>query len=556
MKFITIEYTFENVKGHNRFEYNEGELEMIKQHIWEKNERNDLIDTEELCCINIPNKISVHEYLSTVSIYLSYIKSVRVLKSPTPNVYFIYMHFKNKEYANIFYNTFNLSKINPIEKDFFIFSEIKSIFFNEHLINGNITNYSDLSFASQRFDSFNSDNSPHIISEYKKDMTSPRFLKDSGSIGKQVLEIIGFRKKIEDVNTSLTSNETHNELACDSHILGEETRVCPICLESIESKKNEQSHHPHIINGIIDVLCGHSFHIECFLKFNDDKCPLCRYYLSPVNMTSCSLCTIEDDLWICLICGALHCGELANSNDHRKEHYINTGHIYAKGTGGCHNITYDFSKNCNLNQWFQNSILTTNNLNNLDGNERETNEGKQPKEKVEFIIGEYNSILSSQLESQRSYYLDCKNRLESNYVQEKSHLEKEITAQLKVIEKVEEDLQNIQKSKCPLLELAKKKEILVKESESILSNTEYEYKSLIERKALFENQEMNNKKDIADRIRALDSEINDLVIEIKDLKMHINARNKIEQSREVGLSEGSFTIINMEDKTKKSGKRK
>lgn len=117
-------------------EYNENELESVKQFIWESNIKNNLILSPELCCINVPNKISINEFMSTITIYLSYISVIRVLKSPIPNYFYIYLQFKTTEYANIFYNTFNYSKISPIEKDYLIFTEVKEIKFEEIYRNG------------------------------------------------------------------------------------------------------------------------------------------------------------------------------------------------------------------------------------------------------------------------------------------------------------------------------------------------------------------------------------------------------------------------------------
>jgi hypothetical protein len=98
--------------------------------------KNDLIQASELLCINVPNKISINEFLNTISIYLSYINFVRVYKSPIPNFYFIYLQLKNKEYANILYNTFNYAKVNPIEKEYFIFVEVREVKFEEFFFNG------------------------------------------------------------------------------------------------------------------------------------------------------------------------------------------------------------------------------------------------------------------------------------------------------------------------------------------------------------------------------------------------------------------------------------
>jgi len=115
----------------NKNLYDENDLESIKQYLWELNKNNKLIKTKELLCTNIPNKISVSEYLNIIGIYLSYINSIRVFKSCIPNVYFIHLIFKNVEYANVFFNTFNYSRLNFIEKEFFIYSEVIKITLGE-----------------------------------------------------------------------------------------------------------------------------------------------------------------------------------------------------------------------------------------------------------------------------------------------------------------------------------------------------------------------------------------------------------------------------------------
>lgn len=136
MKYHDIEFEIDGNHSNSQKNYNDCELEALKQYIWDINGTNELVQSDELCCINTPNKISIHEYLSTISIYLSYIKTIKTLKSPMPNIYYIYMQMKNREYANIFFNTFSYSKINPIERDYFIFTEIKCITFHDHILNG------------------------------------------------------------------------------------------------------------------------------------------------------------------------------------------------------------------------------------------------------------------------------------------------------------------------------------------------------------------------------------------------------------------------------------
>ena len=63
------------------------------------------------------------------------------------------------------------------------------------------------------------------------------------------------------------------------------------------------------------------------------------------------------------------------------------------------------------------SELNEDNINNIF---------KSSKEKTEYIISEYNSIISSQLENQRYYFLNEFKKRENKYLLEKQNLEEEI----------------------------------------------------------------------------------------------------------------------------------
>jgi hypothetical protein len=191
---------------------NESELEFIKQYIWEQNIKNNLINSSELACINIPNKISINEFLASISIYLSYINTIRVLKSPIPNIYFIYLEMKNKEFSNIFFNTFNYSKINPIEKEYLIFGEVKEINFER---GGD-------SFKTKR------------KSPKNQNYTSSQC---------QNLNL----KNITNQNTCTLSPQNSNSIIIDISVSNSdqneeiENIVCPICLEHIDEKSQTQN---------------------------------------------------------------------------------------------------------------------------------------------------------------------------------------------------------------------------------------------------------------------------------------------------------------------------
>lgn len=99
-----------------------------------------------------------------------------------------------------------------------------------------------------------------------------------------------------------------------------ELPTCPICLERMDD----------LLDGILTILCDHSFHSECLMKWPDIKCPVCRHIQSPISPDSsltCSECNDNGDLWMCLICGNLGCGRY--DNKHAMKHFEETSHTFS-----------------------------------------------------------------------------------------------------------------------------------------------------------------------------------------------------------------------------------
>jgi len=94
---------------------------------------------------------------------------------------------------------------------------------------------------------------------------------------------------------------------------------CSICLEKLDATAN----------GLLTILCNHSFHCECLSKWTEKNiCPICRYTQLPwPESTTCSDCGIDEHLWMCLVCGYVGCSRYKNK--HSEEHFLNTKHTYA-----------------------------------------------------------------------------------------------------------------------------------------------------------------------------------------------------------------------------------
>ena len=533
------------------------QLELAKQYIWDFNFDNKYIKSKTLCCTNIKNKFSITEFMQAINTYLSYISIIRVFKSAIPNIYYIYLEFKNIEFCNIFYNTYQYSNINTIEDDYLLFDEVIEIDYE----GGGNTN------------------------------------------------VVPHDEEIK-TNTKKTRKFSY-EYDMNNNNGVEEIRICTICLEDFTKKNNKKLKN----DGLIYILCGHVFHIECFSGLDDNKCPICRYYLSPYNFVTCEYCFQENDLWVCLVCGKIFCGEEGKSQNHRLQHYKESFHLYAQALGKNSNIIYDFSKNSPVHIWIQNTILneikneedannknnkehTNNNLdleksnsnemdqdnvniistkskkshkdnhNNKKNKENKKEEEselkednidnifKSSKEKTEYIISEYNSIISSQLENQRYYFLNEFKRRENKYLLEKQNLEDEISKaenDLKNLEKEEENSEGVKKL---IFEEVKKKNNKKLQLEKNLEKTEEEFKVLKKEKNIIETNFMNKNESIDKQIEKLDEEIEELNQQLKELNIHINTQNRIQKSDPNGIKNASVGLIIDFSKNGNSNNRK
>ncbi|XP_070619395.1 LOW QUALITY PROTEIN: BRCA1-associated protein [Erythrolamprus reginae] len=94
---------------------------------------------------------------------------------------------------------------------------------------------------------------------------------------------------------------------------------CTVCLERMDES----------VNGILTTVCNHSFHSQCLQRWEDTTCPVCRYCQTPepVEENKCFECGVQENLWICLICGHIGCGRYVSR--HAYKHFEETQHTYA-----------------------------------------------------------------------------------------------------------------------------------------------------------------------------------------------------------------------------------
>ena len=121
-----------------------------------------------------------------------------------------------------------------------------------------------------------------------------------------------------------------------------ELPTCYICLERMDES----------LNGVITILCNHSFHGNCLSKWGDTCCPVCRYSQTPdyTMDNTCTDCGSNENLWICLICGNVGCGRYVHG--HAYSHFHLTQHTYSMQLGN--NRVWDYAADNYVHRLIQN----------------------------------------------------------------------------------------------------------------------------------------------------------------------------------------------------------
>ncbi|KAI8974554.1 zf-UBP-domain-containing protein [Trametes punicea] len=218
-----------------------------------------------------------------------------------------------------------------------------------------------------------------------------------------------------------------------------ELPTCPVCLERMDAA----------VTGLVTVPCSHTFHCACLSKWGDSRCPVCRYSqtllsshptspntsrsarsipfshsISSGERSQCADCGSTTNLWICLICGNIGCGRYGRAHAHA--HYVSTTHLYALELET--QRVWDYAGDGYVHRLIQNKadgkLVELPSAAAAVGTRSDGGGGGGPTaadaltaEKIEAIGIEYSYLLTSQLDSQRTFYeeqtAELRNQLES-----------------------------------------------------------------------------------------------------------------------------------------------
>jgi BRCA1-associated protein len=291
---------------------------------------------------------------------------------------------------------------------------------------------------------------------------------------------------------------------------------CYICLERMDES----------LNGVITVLCNHSFHANCLSKWGDTTCPVCRYSQTPdlTDDNMCGDCGSQENLWICLICGNIGCGRYVHG--HAYAHFQLTQHTFSMQLGT--NRVWDYAGDNYVHRLIQNK---------QDGKLVQFDEAGRviyQDEKLDSVTLEYTYLLTMQLESQRIYFEERLQQQEESAIKQEEkakfqlrEYEQELEATRQDNLKLKETLDSLNKEK----QTFEKRCTLLNTKLSKIQNELNDEKEL--NRCLTSNQTAYQAKlnELEDKLKKSNDdknkEIEELQSQLRDIMFYLDAQKKI-----------------------------
>jgi BRCA1-associated protein len=282
----------------------------------------------------------------------------------------------------------------------------------------------------------------------------------------------------------------------------------------------------------------------------------------------CSCCSSITNLWICLICGNIGCGRYGQA--HAQAHYQNTTHLYALELET--QRVWDYAGDGYVHRLIQNkadgklvelpSAASSMGVTPREGGLGPSQADAISAEKMEAIGIEYSYLLTSQLDSQRSFYEEQTTDLTSKinglttlvqnfsdkFEQEQTrHREDELKRQ----KEHEQEMSKILKEKLKADDRADKAMELARRLEKELREEQAVSKGLMKNLAV-----MRQKAEFFDKEREdFSSRVRELEDQVRDVMFFLEAKTKIEQGGGIE-SEAAGGSVSVPDPPKPNNNKK
>ncbi|XP_017398110.1 BRCA1-associated protein isoform X3 [Cebus imitator] len=283
---------------------------------------------------------------------------------------------------------------------------------------------------------------------------------------------------------------------------------CTVCLERMDES----------VNGILTTLCNHSFHSQCLQRWDDTTCPVCRYCQTPepVEENKCFECGVQENLWICLICGHIGCGRYVSR--HAYKHFEETQHTYAMQLTN-HRV-WDYAGDNYVHRLVASKT---------DGKivQYECEGDTCQEEKIDALQLEYSYLLTSQLESQRIYWENKIVRIEKDTAEEINNMKTKFKETIEKCDNLEHKLNDLLKEKQSVERKCTQLNTKVAKLTSELKEEQEMNKCLRANQVLLQNKLKEEEKLLKETCDQKDLQITEIQEQLRDVMFYLETQQKI-----------------------------
>ncbi|XP_060049055.1 BRCA1-associated protein isoform X2 [Erinaceus europaeus] len=283
---------------------------------------------------------------------------------------------------------------------------------------------------------------------------------------------------------------------------------CTVCLERMDES----------VNGILTTLCNHSFHSQCLQRWDDTTCPVCRYCQTPepVEENKCFECGVQENLWICLICGHIGCGRYVSR--HAYKHFEETQHTYAMQLTN-HRV-WDYAGDNYVHRLVASKT---------DGKivQYECEGDTCQEEKIDALQLEYSYLLTSQLESQRIYWENKIVRIEKDTAEEINNMKTKFKETIEKCDNLEHKLNDLLKEKQSVERKCTQLNTKVAKLTTELKEEQEMNKCLRANQVLLQNKLKEEERVLKETCSQKDLQITEIQEQLRDVMFYLEAQQKI-----------------------------
>ncbi|KAL4665671.1 hypothetical protein H8957_012296 [Semnopithecus entellus] len=283
---------------------------------------------------------------------------------------------------------------------------------------------------------------------------------------------------------------------------------CTVCLERMDES----------VNGILTTLCNHSFHSQCLQRWDDTTCPVCRYCQTPepVEENKCFECGVQENLWICLICGHIGCGRYVSR--HAYKHFEETQHTYAMQLTN-HRV-WDYAGDNYVHRLVASKT---------DGKivQYECEGDTCQEEKIDALQLEYSYLLTSQLESQRIYWENKIVRIEKDTAEEINNMKTKFKETIEKCDNLEHKLNDLLKEKQSVERRCTQLNTKVARLTNELKEEQEMNKCLRANQVLLQNKLKEEERVLKETCDQKDLQITEIQEQLRDVMFYLETQQKI-----------------------------